>query len=193
MSKVVLDISMSLDGYIRAANPTPEEPLGVGGERLHDWAFGADELSSKVAQEGVEGIGAMISGRTTYDDSLRFWGPDGPTGERRVQLFVVTHEAPETSPENGVYTFVTDGLESAIAQARAVANGKDVTIMGGADLGQKYLNAGLVDEIGLHVVPWLFGSGTPLFANLGIDHTALEVLDVVSTPSAVHLRYVVKK
>lgn len=193
MGKVVLDISMSVDGYIRAANPTPDQPLGVGGERLHEWAFCADEINNKLLRGATEVMGALISGRRTYDDSIRFWESNGPTGAARLPLFVITHEAPASRPVNGVYTYVTDGIESALQQARAAAGDKVVAIMGGANLGQQYLRAGLVDEIGIHLAPVLFGAGTLLFENLGIDQTRLDVLDVVSTPSAVHLRLAIRK
>jgi dihydrofolate reductase len=115
MSKVTLDISVSLDGYIRASNPTPEEPLGKGGERLHEWAFGAHERNRELLNQAISGLGASIAGRTTYDDSIRFWGADGPTGAARRPLFVVTHEPPSEVPENGVYTFVTDGIHTGAA------------------------------------------------------------------------------
>jgi dihydrofolate reductase len=112
MGKVVVDMSMSLDGFVRASNATPEQPLGEGGERLHEWGFGGgDERGREVAERSFSELGAGICGRNTYD-SLPWWGADGPTGEKRLQVFVVTHEAPAESPEGGVYTFVTDGIES---------------------------------------------------------------------------------
>jgi dihydrofolate reductase len=195
MSKVIFDISMSLDGFMTAANQTPKEPLGKGGQQLHDWSFGedADALGRKMLEEGVASIGAVICGRKTYDDSLPWWSADGPTGSARRPLFVVTHEAPAESPQGGVYTFVTDGLESALAQARAAAGEKDISVMGGASIGQQYIAAGLVDEIQLHVAPVLFGSGTRLFERLGDAHIQLEPLEVVVTPPATHLRYRVVK
>lgn len=192
-SKVVFDISMSLDGFVTAADRTPEEPMGRGGLRLMDWAFGDDARGAQVLRDGVAGLGATIAGRETYDSSVPWWGADGPSGDARRPVFVVTHRAPASSPENGVYTFVTDGLESALAQADAAADGRDVCIMGGADLGRQYLAAGLVDELSIHLVPVLFHQGTRLFDNLGVDHTQLEILDVVAGPSATHLRYAVTR
>lgn len=189
MTKVIFDMSMSLDGYVRAADPTPDEPLGKGGERLHEWAFGRDERESAVLKEATAGLGALIGGRTTYDDSIRFWGPDGPTGPMRLPLFVVTHQPPADVPEGGVYTFVTDGIHSALEQARAAAVHRDVAIMGGADLGQQYLAAGLVDEIGIHLVPVLFGDGLPMFRRAGDGHVLLEPIGAVETSTATHLRY----
>jgi dihydrofolate reductase len=104
-------------------------------------------------------------------------------------VFVVTHQAPETSPEGGVYTFVTDGIESALEQARAAAGDKVVVVMGGASIGQQYIAAGLVDEIQIHLAPVVFGSGTRMFENLGDRHISLEPIEVIDTPSATHLRY----
>jgi dihydrofolate reductase len=189
MGKVIFAISMSLDGFITAADQTPDEPMGDGGERLHEWAFGSDETNRRFLDGAVEGLGAVIAGRRTYDHSLPWWGADGPTGLARRPLFVVTHEGPAESPAGGVYRFVTDGIESALKQAQAAAGDKDVTVMGGADLGRQYLAAGLVDEIQIHLVPVLFGSGTRMFDDLHKGHIQLEAVDVLPTPSATHLRY----
>ncbi|MFI5897315.1 dihydrofolate reductase family protein [Actinoplanes sp. NPDC051513] len=187
-----MDISMSLDGFMTAAGRTPEEPMGPGGLRLMDWAF-ADAEGAKVLRDAVAGLGASIAGRETYETSLPWWGADGPSGDARRPLFVLTHEAPKSSPENGVYTFVTDGLGSALDQAVAAADGRDVCIMGGARTSQQYLAAGLVDELSIHLVPVLFHDGTRMFDHLGVDQTQLEVLGVISTPQATHLRYAVRK
>jgi dihydrofolate reductase len=98
VGKVVFDISMSLDGFMTAANRRPEEPLGDGGERLHEWAFGDDERDREVLSGGVKALGAVVAGRRTYDDSVPWWGADGPTGETRVPVYVLTHDAPKTRP-----------------------------------------------------------------------------------------------
>ena len=188
MTKLVLDISTSLDGFVRAPDPTPEEPLGVGGERLHEWAFGSEERDRQVLAEAGRATGAVICGRRTYDDSVRFWGADGPTGSARLPVFVVTNAAPESSPENGVYVFVTDGIEAALEQARAAAGDQTVCVMGGADVARQYLGAGLVDEVSLHVVPVLFGGGLRLFDGLD-EPVSLEPIEAVQTPAAAHLRY----
>ena len=160
MSKVVFIISMSLDGFITAANRRPEEPMGDGGLRLVEWAMSDDERSRKVLEEGVAEAGAVIAGRETYDTSMPWWGPDGPTGSARRPVFVVTHKASTDAPEGGVYTFVTGGIHSALEQARAAAGGRTVGVMGGASIGQQFIAAGLVDEVQIHLVPVLFGSGT---------------------------------
>ncbi len=194
MSKVVFDISMSLDGFITASNQTAEEPLGEGGERLHDWALGGeDELSRKVLEEGIAGEGAVIAGRETYDASVPWWGADGPTGSARRPVFVVTHEAPAESPEGGVYTFVTDGIESALEQAKAAAGAKTVGVMGGASVGQQYIAAGLVDEIQIHLVPVLFGDGTRMFEQIGEEHIQLEPTEVIKTAAAIHMHFRIVK
>jgi dihydrofolate reductase len=189
MGKVIFDISMSLDGFITGANRTPQEPLGDEGEHLHDWAFNSkDEYNRSLISQSVSTTGAVICGRRTYDDSLPFWGADGPTGAARLPLFVVSHHLPNEVPEGGVYTFVTDGIHSALQKAKKAAGDKNVTVMGGADLGQQYILAGLVDELSIHLVPVLFGSGTPMFANLGETHIQLEPAQTLETPEAIHLR-----
>ena len=194
MGKVVFDISMSLDGFMTAANRRPEEPMGDGGERLHEWAFGGDPRDREVLTGGVTSIGAVIAGRRTYDDSVPWWGADGPTGPARVPVFVISHDVPEDTPEGGVYTFVTGGIERALEQAKATAGEKGVTVMGGADTGQQYLRAGLLDELSIHLIPVLFGSGTRMFDHLDDRHVELEPGETIQTPAATHLRYrVVRK
>jgi dihydrofolate reductase len=193
MSKVIFDISMSLDGFMTAANRRPEEPIGDGGLRLVEWAIGGDELNARYLEQAVAALGATICGRTTYDTSLPWWGADGPSGTARRPVFVVTHEAPADSPEGGVYTFVTDGIEGARDQAQAAAGDDDVTVMGGADIGRQYIAAGLVDEISIHLVPALFGDGTRMFDGLGAGPIQLEPIDVIDTPAATHLRFRVVK
>ena len=188
MTKVIFDISMSLDGYMTASGQRPEDPMGDGGLRLVQWAFGEDERDRAILTDGIASIGAVIAGRRTYDDSLPWWGPGGPTGEARLPVFVVTHSVPDDAPADGVYVFVTDGIESALEQARAAAGDKDVTVMGGAQTGQQFIAADLVDELSLHVVPVLFGAGTRMFDNLGDAHITLEPLATIQTPQATHLR-----
>ena len=194
MGKVVFGISMSLDGFMTAANRRPEEPMGDGGERLHEWAFGGDPRDREVLTGGVASIGAVIAGRRTYDDSVPWWGADGPTGPARVPVFIISHDVPEDTPEGGVYTFVTGGIERALEQAKATAGEKGVTVMGGADTGQQYLRAGLLDELSIHLIPVLFGSGTRMFDHLDDRHVELEPGETIQTPAATHLRYrVVRK
>jgi len=188
MTKVIFDISMSLDGFVTASNVRPEEPMGDGGQRLHEWAFGEDERNRELLAEAVDAAGAVIAGRRTYDISVPWWGADGPTGPARVPMFVVSNSEPEEVPEGGVYTFV-DGIERALEQAKAAAGDQDVAVMGGADIGQQYIRAGLVDEISIHFVPVLFGGGTRMFEHLGSEHIQLETAGVIETPAATHLRF----
>ena len=189
MGTVIFDTSMSLDGFMTAANQTAEEPMGEGGLRLVEWAVGDDERGRELLQGWAADLGAVIAGRTTYDTSLPWWGADGPSGPARRPVFVVTHEAPTEGPEGGVYMFVTDGIEGTLEHAQAAAGEKDVVVMGGASTGRQYLDAGLLDEIQIHLVPVLFGSGTRMFGELVGEHVVLEPTEVVETPAAVHLRF----
>ncbi len=187
MAKVSLDISISLDGFVAAANQTAEAPLGEGGERLHDWAFDVDERDREIVTDGVGGSGAVICGHRTYRDSLPWWGADGPTGATRLPVFVLCGEVPLEAPEDGVYTFVTAGPEAALVAAREAAGEKNVTVMGGAETARAFIAAGLVDELSIHLAPVLFGGGTRLFD--GLDPLGLESLSCVQTAAATHLRF----
>jgi dihydrofolate reductase len=188
MSKLVFDMSMSLDGYVTAANQRPEQPLGEGGEQLHSWIDPDDPTGLEVLTNGVAGTGAVICGRRTYDDSQPWWGPDGPTGDARLPLFIITHTPPADVAADSVYRFVTGGIDDALAQAREAAGDKDVTIMGGPAVGNQYLRAGLVDELSIHLVPVLFGDGTALTEVLPAP-VRLEPIEQLPSTSATHLRY----
>ena len=189
MGRVIFQTSVSLDGFMTASEQTAEEPLGKGGEQLHEWGFSSDPRDREYAEHVMGHGGATIAGRVTYRDSLPWWGADGPSGSERIPVFVVTHEAPAESPANGVYTFVTDGIESALRQAREAAGDQDVVSVGGAALGRSYIAAGLVDEIQMHIVPVLFGTGTRMFEDMGVGHLQLEPVEVVDRPLATHIRY----
>jgi dihydrofolate reductase len=191
MSKVRFEISMSLDGYVTASGVRAEEPMGDGGQRLHEWAFGADEVGRELLAESQGGVGASIAGRRTYDLSVPWWGADGPGGSARTPTFIVSHSEPEQVPEGGVYTFV-DSPEEALERARAVAGDKDVDVFS-ANIGGQLLRAGLVDEIHVHLVPVLFGAGTRLFEDVGAGHIQLEATRVIERSTATHLRYRVLK
>jgi dihydrofolate reductase len=143
MGTVIFDTSMSLDGFMTTADPTLAQPLGRGGESLHAWVVDEDPVNRDYLNNAIGHLGAVVCGRRTYDTSISGWRADGPSGPLRVPVFVVTHQAPETSPRDSVYTFVTDSIESALRQAVTAAGERDVTVMGGADLGQ-YLTAGLL-------------------------------------------------
>jgi dihydrofolate reductase len=188
MVKVIFDMSMSLDGFVTASNVRPEAPLGDGGQRLHEWAFGDDERNRELLAEATNFVGAVIAGRRTYDLSVPWWGADGPSGPARVPVFVVTHAEPEEVPEGGVYTFVTDGIERALEQATAATSDEYVAVMG-AEIGQQYIRAGLIDEISIHLVPVLFGDGIRMFEHLGSEYIQLETVEVIETPEATHLRF----
>lgn len=190
MSKIIYNMSTSLDGFVRATGHSPAQPLGVGGERVHEWFFGKDPANQQFAEKMLGSIGAVVSGRTTYDTSA--WGADGPTGPRRLPVFVVTHNAPASSPENGVYTFVTRGIVEAINAARAAAKGKDVSVMGGPSVGNQAIAAGVVDEIVVSIVPVLFGDGLPMFSDLP-RHVQLERISLIDTSDATHIIYRVIK
>jgi dihydrofolate reductase len=213
MSKVRAQISVSLDGYVAGPNQTQEEPLGVGGEQLHDWIFGLkawrephgiaggeENISNTVVVQENANVGAEIMGRGKFGPAGRgawgddpwpgWWGEDPPFHK---PVFVVTHHEREPLKlSDTTFTFVTDGVESALAQAREAAGGQDVVIGGGADIINQYLAAGLVDEIDLHVVPILLGAGARLFEGVGPD-VKLEQLRAVEAPGVTHLKYGVVK
>ncbi|HEY9529684.1 MAG TPA: dihydrofolate reductase family protein [Anaerolineales bacterium] len=188
MGKVIYDISMSLDGFITAANVRPEAGLGDDGERLHDWAFNsADPRNRELLAKGAS-LGAIISGRHNYDLAVPYWEADGPTGDARVPTVVVSHSVPKDIPDGGVYRFA-DGIEAALEEAQKAAGNQDIAIMGGGNIAAQFIELGLVDEISIHLVPVLFGSGIRLFEHLGIEHVPLETLEVIETKEAIHLRF----
>jgi dihydrofolate reductase len=207
MSPVTCHISVSLDGFVAGPNQSLENPLGEGGMRLHQWAFateswreqhgtkgGERSADADVVDEVVQGVGAYIMGRKMFgggdgpwDETWRgWWGEDPPY---HVPVFVLTHHRREPLPMQGgtTFTFVTDGIESALEQARAAAGGKDVVIAGGANAVQQYLAAGLLDELYLHVVPVILGAGERLLENVG--DPALEPVKVVASPAVTHVKY----
>jgi dihydrofolate reductase len=186
MGKLRFEISMSLDGYVTASGVRPEETMGDGGQVLHEWAFGDDEVGRALQAESQASVGASIAGRRTYDLSVPWWGPDGPGGSLRTPTFIVSHSKPQDIPTGSVYTFVSSPGE-AVELAKAAAGEKDVDVFS-PDIGQQLLRAGLVDEIYLHVAPVLFGSGTPLCEQLD-DHIQLETTGVIEGPKATHLHY----
>ena len=189
MGKVVYYMSMSLDGFVTAAGVSPDAGLGVGGELLHEWA--ADPKGGAVIEQAVKDTGATICGRTTYDLSLPAWGPDGPTGEARLPVFVVTHRAEPPPPAGSVYTLVTDGVDSAVRQAKAAAGDMDVSVSGAAVM-RHLIQAGHIDEMWISVVPVFFGDGTRLYEQVGGEHVHLELIEAIPTPGATHLHYRVR-
>ena len=194
MGKVIFDVSMSLDGFITGANPRPESGwggLGEGGERLHDWGFNSDDPRNRQVMERYATMGANVFGRTGYDHSILNWGADGPSGAARVPTVIVSHNIPQYIPSGGVYSFV-DGVEAAFETAKKLAGDKDIYITGAHVAGQ-FLEHGLIDEVSIHLVPVLFGSGTRLFDGLEGDHISLEPMEVIETKEAIHMRFRVVK
>lgn len=213
MSKVRAHISTSLDGYVAGPNQTMEEPLGENGEHLHDWLVqlkswregvgmegGTEGVNDDVFREVTGNVGAEIMGRGKFgppsrgawcDDAWQGWWGDDPPFHKPV--FVLTHHPREPlTLTDTTFTFVTDGIESALDQARVAAGEKDVFIGGGADAINQYLNAGLLDELELHVVPMLLGGGSRLFDGVRQD-VELELLRAVEGPGVTHLKYRVAK
>jgi dihydrofolate reductase len=203
MGNVVVDITMSLDGFIAGANDGPELPLGRGGERLHQWVYdlaswrephgltgGETNQDSEILDEAVKATGAIVLGRRMFDNA-KGWGDNPPF---HVPVFVLTHEAraPEVKEGGTTFTFVTDGIESALEQARAGAGDKNVGIGGGANTVQQFVRAGLVDEIQVHIAPLLLGDGLRLFEQLG-EPIDLEWDRVIDSPAVTHLRFRVRR
>ena len=193
MGKVILDMSMSLDGFVTASNQRPEEPMGDGGLRLLEWALSdEDDRGRELLSRSADALGAVLTGRRTYDTSLPWWGADGPTGERRLPVFVVTHVAPSASRAGGGAT--CGPARSARAGKRATAAAGDKIVgVSGARVGQQSIRAGLVDEISVHLVPVLFGSGTRMFEHLGDEHIQLEAVEAIETAATIHLRFRIAK
>jgi len=189
MTGLTLDISMSLDGFVAGPNITIEQPLGEGGELLHDWITRLASWRARHGQEGGEtgpandlverlvgSIGAYVMGRRMFSGGAGVWeddpNADGWWGDEppfRAPVFVLTHHEREPLVKQGgtTFTFVTDGIESALEQAKAAAGERDVQLSGGADVVQQYIRAGLVDTLQIHIAPVLLGGGTSLFGELG--------------------------
>jgi dihydrofolate reductase len=192
MGKVVLEITMSLDGFVAAPNVDIARPLGEGGMCLHNWLFGDGTLSAtRVDREAADEIfasaGAFIIGRRMFDVGEGPWGEDGAFGK---PCYVLTHRGKDKMIKGPTtFNFVTDGIDSALEQAKAVAGDKNITVMGGANIAQQYLKAGLVDEMRIHVAPVLLGAGTRLFENINTQQIKLEITRVMESPLATHIIY----
>jgi dihydrofolate reductase len=193
MPKVLLEMSMSLDGYVVGRDVSPEEPMGRGGERLHEWMFegrSADE-SQAFETDHFRSIGALIIGRRMADLGIGPWG-DEPTFHAPV--FVVTHRPAETIVKRGgtSYVFVTGGIDDALRRAREAAGTADVQVSGGADIARQYLAAGALDELRLHLVPVLLGAGTRLFDGATSPNLGLRPTAAINTAQVTHLTYAVE-
>jgi dihydrofolate reductase len=213
MTKLRLIITMSLDGYVAGPDQSEENPLGVGAMDLHQWAFplkafkeahggegGEVNASSAVVEERVANIGAVIMGRNMFgpvrgpwpDESWRGWWGEEPPFHNPV--FVLTHHARQPLEMEGgtTFYFVTDGIESALSQARGAASGQDISLAGGGSVANQYLAAGLVDEIDLSISPLILGGGERLFEGLEPGALKLEQLRAVDAPGVTHIKYAVR-
>ena len=207
MGLVICQISISLDGFVAGPNQTLENPLGEGGLRLHEWVFptaswrrqqgqegGVEGADSDVAREVSQGVGAYIMGRKMFgggpgdwDQNWKgWWGPNPPY---HTPVFVLTHHPREPLPMQGgtTFTFVTDGIESALEQAQAAAGDQIVSIAGGASAVRQYLAAGKLDELYLHIAPVVLGAGERLLE--GVGDPVLEPVKVVASPAVTHIKY----
>jgi dihydrofolate reductase len=209
MGKVFADISMSLDGFVAGPQPTPKEPLGQGGEQLHEWvtrlavwrkshhkAGGETGPDSDIMQETIANTGAVIMGRRMFSGGAGPWindpNADGwwsNTPPFHVPVFILTNHPREKVNKKGgtSFTFVVDGIKSTLLQAKAAAGNKDISVAGGATTIQQFIQAGLLDELQIHVVPVLLGGGTRLLENLG--DAKLEKMRVIDSPLVTHLKF----
>jgi dihydrofolate reductase len=204
MSKLRCHISISLDGFVAGPNQSEENPLGEGGERLHEWVFslaawrqlhglqgGEVNESARIVEESRENIGAGVMGRNMFGPvGGGPWGDDPPY---HYPVFILTHHPRDPVEMKGgtTFHFVTDGIESALEQARDAADGEDVMLWGGAQVANQYMAAGLLNELELHVVPVLLGDGARLFDSLGAAEVRLEQVRAVEAPGVTHLKYTV--
>jgi dihydrofolate reductase len=203
-------MSMSLDGFVAGPKQSAEDPLGVGGLQLHEWTFplaawreghgdegGEVNASTPVVERRRENIGAVVMGRNMFGGGPGPWGDEqwngfwGDEPPYHAPVYVLTHHAREPQEMKGgtTFHFVTDGIESGLEQAKEASGGKDVSLGGGANVIQQYLEARLLDDIEISLVPILLGNGERLFDNLGDDPPELEQVDVVEAPGVAHLRY----
>ena len=209
MSKTIVRITMTLDGYVAGPSQSLEHPMGVGGQAMHTWAFqlaawrekagmagGVENASSAIVREMFENVGAVIMGRNMFgggpgpwqEDWKGWWGDNPPY---HMPVFVLTHHQRDPLAMEGdtTFHFVTDGIESALRQAKRAAGSKDVMVMGGANAVQQFLAAGLVDEVNISIAPLLLGGGERLLDNLGSPPPRFEQVRVVEGPGVVHVRY----
>jgi dihydrofolate reductase len=211
MSRLRFRISMSFDGFVAGPDQSVDNPLGIGGMRLHEWAFplaawrsmhglpgGAVNESTPVVEESLANIGAPVMGRNMFGGHPGPWDAKNPwNGWWGVNppfhhpVFVLTHHAREPLELEGgtTFWFVTQGIESALEQARRAAGGRDVSLAGGASAARQYLVAGFVDEMEISVVPTLLGSGERLFDGVGDDLHGLELVRTVAAPKVTHLKF----
>jgi dihydrofolate reductase len=211
VSKLRFKISISLDGFVAGPDQSVENPIGLGGMRLHEWVFplaawrgphgldgGTVNESSTVIEESLANIGATIMGRNMFGGHPGPWAKDqpwdgwwGPNPPFHHPVFVLTHHPrpPLVLEDGNTFTFVTDGIQAALAAAKHAAGERDISLAGGAAVARQYLAAGLVDEMDLNLVPALLGTGERLFEANGTDLHGLELVRTVATSSVVHLKF----
>jgi dihydrofolate reductase len=189
MGDVILDISVSLDGFAAGRDVSQALPLGEAGHRLHSWMFGdaggAPTGQDRQVAARSESIGAYVIGRRMFDVGVKLWGEDGAF--RRPCFVVTTRGEDQVVKGPTTFTFVTGGIGSALRQARTAAGDRDVCVIGGPTLARQYVRSGLVDRLNVHLVPVLLGAGTKLFDDVTADLVELENTAAVHTPFATHL------
>lgn len=190
MGKVIAEITMSLDGFIAGPGISNKQPLGINGERLHEWIFGkATEADKKLLAEVINGIGAVIVGNHTYSTAIdEAWEGVTPF---TAPAFVLCHEQPSNKVEGFIY--VSTGIKEVLTLAKQTAGEKKIWVMGGANTIQQYIKAGLVDELRIHIAPILLMQGTKLFENTGTEPVELIRESVLETPGALHTVFSIKK
>jgi len=197
MGKIIADISMSLDGFVTGPGVDAEHGLGVHGEALHEWAITSDDpVDAEVLRATTEESGAVVMGRRLFDfiDGPTGWNDEmgyGAAHAAAPPFFVVTHAAPEKTRLTLDFTFATDGLSAALSRAQTAAGGKSTVIMGGADVIRQSVDAGLVDELRVHLAPVLLGAGTPLFPDM--TYRRLKQTSVRPSACATHVVYVLEQ
>lgn len=203
MSRTNLSMSISADGYVAGPDQSEDHPLGVGGQLLHAWHLGPEKdhpVNTQVVGEMLDGMGATIMGRNMFGPLRGPWGDSDWTGwwgeepPYHCPVFVLTHYAHDPIPMAGgtTFHFVTDGIESAYAQARETAGDRPISIAGGASCARQAIRAGVVDEIDLQISPVILGSGERLFAGFDAGDPRLELVRVLDAPGVAHLRYRVR-
>ncbi len=213
MSKVWFQLAVSLDGFVAGPEQSEDNPLGVGGEELHEWIVeleawrrqhgkegGVVNASTPVVEEAQSNVGAVVMGRNMFGGGPGPWKEDpswnGWWGDRppfHTPVFVLTHHSRRPLEMEGgtTFFFVTEGVESALGQAKQAAGGRDVLIGGGANVVQQFLSAGLVDEFQLNLVPIMLGGGARLLENIG--NLTLRQARVIEAPGVTHVKYRVLK
>ncbi len=204
MSNIVFEVGMSLDGYIAGPNGGPDNPIGDGGTKIHLWMYelkswrerlgmegGIENRDNELIRNSFERAGAYIMGRRMFDEGEQGWPEEPPF---RAPVYVLTNHPRDPWVRKGgtTFNFVTDGIESALEQAKEAAGDKDIKISGGAITIEQFLLAGLIDEFTIHLAPIFLGSGVPLFDDAVLRELEFEKEEVLDSPLVTHLRYKVK-